>query len=327
MSIKKKLSLLFMCLMLTLNLSAQRQKVIFDCDLGGDIDDAFALALLLTKQDRFDILGICMDHGHTAGRALIACRMLYETGLETIPVYSGRHTPGIVGIDTVPAGPSRQFLWAENFDRVQSRDMPAADFILESLNRYPGEIILFTVGPVPNIADVLEKDPEALLKAKKIISMFGSFYTGYGGGEISAEWNVRADVEAARKLINSGASLVFAGLDITDHVILTDEDLTLLMMRQSPLTNALTALYSLWYRQADWAVTPKLFDAVAVGMALWPELYETRELYVEITDDGYTLVDENKPPNCTIGTGINKEEFLRRMMNALLEQNFERLDR
>jgi purine nucleosidase len=45
--------------------NGQKQKVIFDCDLGGDIDDAFAVALLLTSQQEFEIMGFCMDHGNT----------------------------------------------------------------------------------------------------------------------------------------------------------------------------------------------------------------------------------------------------------------------
>ncbi len=306
------------------NLSAQPQKVIFDCDLGGDIDDAFALAFLLSNQDEFEIMGIVMDHGDTPGRAKIACKILYECGLDPIPVYVGRHTPGVVGKDTLPAGPSRQFLWAENFDKLKPESKPAAEFIVESLNKFPNEIILFTVGPVPNISDVLKMDPEALKKAKKVVSMFGSFYTGYGGGAISAEWNVRGDIASSRKLMGSGADLQFAGLDVTDHVILSDENLQMLMMRQSPLTNSLTALYSLWYKHADWAVTPKMFDAVAIGMVLWPELFETKEVCIKVNSEGYTLIDENNSPNCTIGVSIDKDVFLERMMKSLLEQNFER---
>ena len=318
----KKIFSLLLLILLSLSLFAQRQKVIFDCDLGGDIDDAFAMALLLCSQEEFEILGIVMDHGHTPGRAKVACRMLHECGLEDIPVYAGRHTPGVVGVDTTKAGPSRQFIWAENFDAVTPRDKPAAEFIVESLNRYPGEIILFTVGPVPNIGDAIELDADALKKTKKVVSMFGSFYVGYGGGDISAEWNVRADVGSSRELLESGADLYFAGLDITDHVILSEEDQQMLMMRQSPLTTSLTALYSLWYKHADWAITPKMFDAVALGMVLWPELVKTKEVYVEIDDEGYTHVINDKEPNCTIGTHIDEPEFRRRMMERLLVQGF-----
>ena len=85
---------------------AQNQKVIFDCDLGGDIDDAFALALLLTSQEEFEILGITLDHGNTPGRAEMACKILYEIGMDHIPVYAGEHTPTIVGEQTNLEGPS-----------------------------------------------------------------------------------------------------------------------------------------------------------------------------------------------------------------------------
>ena len=52
----------------------QKQKVIFDCDLGDDIDDAYALSLLLTMQDRYEIMGITTCYGRTEDRARLAVR-------------------------------------------------------------------------------------------------------------------------------------------------------------------------------------------------------------------------------------------------------------
>jgi inosine-uridine nucleoside N-ribohydrolase len=59
-----------------------REKVIFDCDLGDDIDDAYALAYLLTQQDHYEILGITTCYGRTEDRALLAQKMLESTGQE-----------------------------------------------------------------------------------------------------------------------------------------------------------------------------------------------------------------------------------------------------
>ncbi len=309
---------------LSFSASAQKQKVIFDCDLGGDIDDAFAMSLLLSSQDQFEILGFCMDHGNTPGRGQVATKILYETGLDNIPVYLGRHTPSVVGEDTQLEGKSPQMIWAEDFESLKPQKKQASDFILEMLNKYRGEIILFTVGPVDNIGDVLDKDPEALKKAKRVISMFGSIEIGYGGGEPSAEWNVRGSIAAAKKYINSGANITLAPLDITDHVIYPQNYLLALSMRQTPLTDAISALYSLWFRHADWAVQPKMFDGVAVGMALWPDLFETKRMFVYVDDDGFTKVDSSKSPNCTVGIKINDKEFLQRMHQRLVTQNFKR---
>ena len=228
---KKIILLLTTVIFTTFSVSAQKQKVIFDCDLGGDIDDAFAMALLLSSQEQFEILGFCMDHGNTPGRGQVATKILYETGLNEIPVYLGRHTPSVVGEDTQLEGKSPQMIWAEEFNVLKPQKKQASDFIIETLNKYPGEIILFTVGPVDNIGDVIDKDPEALKKAKRVISMFGSITTGYGGGEPSAEWNVRGSIAAAKKFMNSGADITLAPLDVTDHVIYPQNYLLALSMR------------------------------------------------------------------------------------------------
>lgn len=320
---KRLFLLIFITLFLFAGSYGQKQKVIFDCDLGGDIDDAFALALLLNCQDEFDILGITMDHGETMGRARIACKMLYLTGLENIPVYVGRPTPNIVGKDKELAGPSNQYLWAQDFTLLKPQEKPASDFIIECLDKYPGEIILFTVGPVCTIGEILDRRPDVLKKAKRVVSMFGSFYVGYGGSKPCPEWNVLADVASARKLLASGGNLTFAGLDVTDHVILEQPMREWLIMRQSPLTISLTQLYSFWYKQADWAQQPKMFDAVALGMVLWPELFETKKVHVTISDEGMTLINPYEKPNCTIGTFIKKEEFLERMMKKIIWQTLE----
>ena len=325
-TLKMKKSILFVSVLtfLFFHLSAQKQKVIFDCDLGGDIDDAFAVALLLSSHEEFEILGFCMDHGNTPGRGQVACKMLYETGLEGIPVFLGRHTPTVVGEQTDLEGKSHQMIWSEDFHTIKPQKKPAADFIIETLNKYPGEVILFAVGPVDNIGDIVDKDPNALKKAKQVVSMFGSIKTGYGGGAPSAEWNVRGSIAAAKKFMNSGANILLAPLDCTDHVIVNDKYLTAIFNRQTPLTDALGALYALWYHHADWATQPKMFDGVAVGMILWPELFETIEAHVFVDDEGFTKVYKSKTPNCTIGMKINDKEFLNRFYRKLVVQNFKR---
>lgn len=321
-----KRSMIFLIVIFGLQLAvcAQKQKVIFDCDLGGDIDDAFAVALLMTSQEKFEIMGLCMDHGNTPGRAQIALKMLYETGLEHIPVYIGRHTPTVVGEQTVLEGESNQYLWAKDFNALEPQTKSASEFIIESLNKYPGEIVLFTVGPVDNIADVIDKDPEALKNAKEVVSMFGSIYKGYGGGEISAEWNVRGSIAAAKKFMNSGANITLAPLGITDPVILDNEHLTAIFNRQTPLTDALGALYALWYRHADWAIQPKMFDGVAVGMALWPELFKTTEACIYVDDKGHTRIDPDKSPNCKFGVEIQIDKFINLMTRRIIEQDYKR---
>jgi purine nucleosidase len=311
-----RLLLIFISLVYSVSSIAQpKQKIIFDCDLGGDIDDAYALALILASPE-FEVLGIVLDQGNTPKRAQVACKMLYETGRDDIPVVVGRKTDD---------GYSHQFHWAEGFDKVQPIKQSGADFIIEQLKKYPNEVILITVGPVPNMMDVLKKDKKVLQQAKRVVSMFGSFYMGYGRGSIPCpEWNVVADVEASKMFVSSGANITYAGLDITTFVKLKDNNRLKLTMRNSPLTDALSGLYTLWRFNSYAGDDPTLFDAVAVGMVLWPELFKTRPAHVKVIDGGYTVIDESREPNGEVGMSIQMDEFLDRMMERLLKQNLHR---
>jgi len=299
---------------------AQRQKVILDCDLGDDIDDAYSLALLISNTDKFEILGITTCYGRTPDRAELACKLLYEAGLEKIPVVMGRNTSGQ---DERANWYADQFYYSRGFSKIQPIPQNASDFIISQLRKYPNEVILFSVGPVTNMSDIIKKDPEALKLAKSLVAMFGSFYVGYNGSPTPIpEWNVRCDIDAAQRFVNSGARLVYAGLDVTTFVKLDKANREKLLYRQSPLTNALSALTSLWGQER----TPTLFDVVAIGYVLYPDLFKMQQVHVTVDKEGYTRVDNSQPPNCSVLTFINTDEFIKRIMQSYLRQNLGRQD-
>src|SRR5438874_13494677 len=82
----------FLALLLTASLclaqETSRQKISLDTDIGGDIDDAFALALVVSSPE-FELLGVTTAWGNTQLRARVADRMLCETGMSNIPVLAG----------------------------------------------------------------------------------------------------------------------------------------------------------------------------------------------------------------------------------------------
>lgn len=319
------LSVLFLALQASV-FAQNRQKVIFDCDLAGDVDDAYALALLLSHLDSIEVLGIVTDHGLTKDRALVAGKILDITGLNHIPVYIGRETRRNLSNETGnnPQPYDRQLYWAKGYNGLVKQEINGADFIIKALIENPGEVTLITLGPVPNIGDVLKKEPGVLKLAKAVVCMAGSFYSGYNGSpHPSAEYNILEDLEASKMLLNAGANLTYIGLDVTDHIKLNEAERQQLFMRQTPLTDAVSALYALW--RGEWGkewVTPTLYDVVAVAYVIWPDLFKTRQVYVEIDKKGFTkIIPKNNRTNCTITTQINEEEFMKRFMHSLLTQN------
>jgi len=313
---KKIICLLFLSLPVFAQKPSQapaKQKIIFDCDLGDDIDDAYALGLLLTMQDRYEILGITTCYGRTEDRARLSAKFLQETH-QTIPIYAGRNTSKL---NERANWFAEQFYWSEGFKPTTPIKTNAANFIQAQLNRYPGEVIIFSVGPVTNMADVLDLEPNILHKAKAIYAMFGSFRLGYDAtSKVHAEWNVAVDIPAAKKFVNSGANIIYAGLDVTAMVKLDPNKRAQILQRQSPLTNALSGLYVLWGQE-----TPTLFDPVAIGMEAYPELFKTEEVHIRVDDAGYTRIIPNEKPNARIGIHIDTDAFIARIMKKYLHQN------
>ncbi|MFP5039354.1 nucleoside hydrolase [Parasediminibacterium sp. JCM 36343] len=303
-----------------LNANAQKHKVLLDFDIGDDFDDANALALLLASPE-IDVIGVVVDFGNTPKRAQVACRMLYEVGREDIPVAIGRQTNDEF---TMKHFYTEQFYWGEGFEKVKPIKQSGTDFIIEKLRKYPNEITLVTIGPVTNMGDVVDKDPDALKLAKHVYAMFGSFYMGYGSSPIPcAEWNVKADIKASQKFAASGAKFTFAGLDVTTFVRLKKEYIELLMQRNSPLTNAVLSLFSLSSLERK-QPEPIIYDAVTIGMILWPEVFDTRKAYVTVDDKGYTIIVDSKAPNCEIATNIRMEEYFDKYIHTMLRQNLMR---
>ncbi len=288
-------------------------KIILDTDLASDIDDAFAHALLQASPE-IEILGITLCDGPTDRRAKVSCRMLYECGQHHIPVAAGRPT-------RLEHKPFPQLAWAEKFTRVEPVEHSAADFIASMLRRHPGEVTIISIGPLTNLADVIDRDPAAWKMIKAVYSMLGSFYTGYSPGSGPArEGNVAADVESARKFLASGVPITLAGLDVTARTQFCSVRRGTLFRHRSPLTEVVRELYVHWAAASPYP-DPILHDAVAVSMALDRGFVATRGAFVRVADDGYTVVEEGRSPNCRIGVRIDRDALLDWVVRLLTSQN------
>src|SRR5262245_56539916 len=160
-------------------------KVILDTDIGDDIDDAWALAFVIAHQN-FQPLGITVSHGNTPARARMACKMLHLAGRGNVPVFVGRQTE--------QKEYSHQFTWAEDFTEKRPESKTAADFIVETVRKNPGQVTLIAVGPLQNLADALRKEPQLGKLAKRVVLMSGCIYGTASKQTPIAEYNVYSSV-------------------------------------------------------------------------------------------------------------------------------------
>jgi len=269
------------------------QLVIIDTDVGDDVDDAFAIALAMQSPE-VRILGITTAWGDTKLRARLAERFLQETERTDIPV--------AVGVQTHPGqGKVSFFSQAPYARRGPEKSWPdAVDFLLWQIREHPGEITLIAIGPETNLGAAIDRDAATFRRLKRVVLMGGSVYRGYDGfayptvaPHAQPEWNILCDVDAARNVFASGVSLYVMPLDST-QIKLQELERGRIFSNGSALTDALTVLYHQW-AYGTRQQTPTLFDVVAVGYAIRPELCPTKPMRLRVEDDGSTVVEAGEP--------------------------------
>lgn len=273
--------------------------ILLDTDIGTDIDDAFALALIVASPE-LDLVGVTTVSGDTQARARLAAKMLWEAG------GAWRRVPVVAGEPGKPL-PIDQARWAEGFAGPQIRRQKAVDFLRTEFNRRPGQLTLVTIGPLTNVGTLLRQDPALAKKIKRLVMMGGSVARGYEpGSQADAEYNIAADPVAAQAVFTSGVPILMAPLDVTAMLQLQSDGRHSVFTHLSPLTNALTLLYHLWNSE-----TPTLFDPMAVAMLIEPDLCQTEPLAIDVDAKGFTRVEQGRAPNAVVALHTDPARFFR----------------
>lgn len=288
--------------------SAPRQKVILDTDIGDDIDDAFALALAL-RSPELQILQINSAYGDTHLRAGLLERFLNDAGEAQVPVAQG--------VTTHSENAFTQRAYAE---RQVEPSRPYADAVtttLDLIRKSPGEITLIAIAPLSNVGAMIDRDPATFRKLKRVVLMGGSIRRGYddlGYGPDKGpepEWNIKMDIDSARKLFASGVPVFVMPLDST-QLKLDEVKRSLLFRHGSRLTDQLAVLYQQWGQQ-----TPTLYDAMAVAYAVNPSLCPTTSMRLSVDDRGMTVRAEGAA-NAQVCLDSSSEDFFYFYIRRLL---------
>jgi inosine-uridine nucleoside N-ribohydrolase len=282
--------------------SEVQQLVVLDTDIGDDIDDAFALALLL-RSPEVHLLGITTAFGDTELRARLVDRYLAAVGRKDLPVEAGVATQA----------PNRFTQAAYARQEPDHKHGDAVTFLLREIRLHPGQITLIAIGPFFNEQAAIARDPETFRKLKRVVLMGGSINRGYDDEHSgnnheppSAEWNVRCDPAGLRALLASGVPVFIMPLDST-QIHLTLPELGAILSHGSALTDQLTLLYHQWTGAEAWRM-PTLYDPVAVTYAIHPELCPAQPMRLEVDNEGYTHPAAGSP-NATVCLKSNEREF------------------
>jgi inosine-uridine nucleoside N-ribohydrolase len=266
--------------------------VILDTDIGSDIDDTWALAMAL-RSPELDIRLVVTDTRDTARRARIAARLLHAAARTDVPIG--------IGIP-LANGVLYQAPWG---DEYALSDYPGRVFedgvgaIIDTIMSSPEPVTLVAIGPLPNIAAALQREPR-IVEHARFVGMYGSIKRGYDGSlQPSPEFNVAAYPFSCRKVFTAPWEITITPLDTCGLVRLTGDDYRKVRRSEDPLLRALMENYRVWLdnnpkaQHLDFETqSSTLHDTVAVYLAFADDLLVMQDMGIRITDDGYTVVDD-----------------------------------
>ncbi len=263
--------------------------VIFDTDIGDDIDDTWALGFMLMCPE-IEAKLVVGDKQNCLYRAKLLAKLLERMGHADIPVGIG------VGERVDKKG--RQSKWIGDYDlesypgKIYNDGVQAMiDMIMASEE----QMTLLCVGPLPNIQEALKREPRIATRVR-FVGMHGSVRLGYGGSkEISAEYNVRADVTACQAALSAAWPVTITPLDTCGLVQLKGNLYREVQDSLHPVARAIIENYRVWAQDPKVAETQSsiLFDTVAVYLVFNEQACQMETIGIRVDNEGYTRIDPN----------------------------------
>jgi len=219
--------------------------VLLDTDLGSDVDDAIALALLLASPELAPV-AVTTVGGDVHGRARASARLLGLAGRTEVEVCAGAQDALVrrerfvwrdIETEGYPPGPDARL-----------GDEPGAERIVRAAREVPG-LELIAIGPLTNLAHALALDPELPKRVACLHVMGGHIRRVAIGERVCApgiDYNLCSDPEASAMVLGAAFRTRLVTADVTLQTWLREADLARLEAAPGPVARALVPLVRIW---------------------------------------------------------------------------------
>lgn len=297
-----------------------KRKMILDTDIGGDIDDALALALILNSPE-IELEAITACYKDVRRRAELACYQLEIWQKENIPVAAGCDEPVLGKWDPSHLAGQADLLPAQR--KLYPLQQHAVNLLIEKIMTSTEKTTICAIGPLTNVALALLIQPEISKKTELVLM----------GGMIGEkrpsrpEWNILCDPEAARIVFSSQMPLKMVGLDVTEECQFGQIHLDRIRQGGNERTDFLHQLLEIFRRH--FSFMPYLHDPLAAAACIWPEVLQFEPRMVKIETQGkyargLTLDcspffhDRPEGREIEVAVEVNKELFIDKLLERIL---------
>jgi inosine-uridine nucleoside N-ribohydrolase len=271
--------------------------VILDTDLGTDIDDTWALAMLLGMR-AVDLRLVVTAFDNTPAKTRLVAKILQEAGRADISIGTGLQTN---------ENATNQERWLGEYDvgrypGVIHRD--GVDALIGAVHASVAGVVVLAIGPATNIAEALRRDPSIAGKAR-VVAMAGSVYQGHAQGSPPvAEFNVLCDLAAFRALVSAPWDVTLSPLDGCAGVVLRGERYARVRASQTALARVVMENYAAWTERRHYPedCSSVLYDTVAAYLTTDTSLCTMRDIALSVDSQGLTVPDTGgKVVHCQLG--------------------------
>jgi purine nucleosidase len=314
------------------------KKIIIDCDPG--IDDSLAIMLALNSPE-VEVVGITIVAGNSPVEMGFenAKKVLSFLGRLDVPVYAGASKPRVREYVNALDTHGEDGLGESFLPDVEGQDIPeksAVQFMREVLME--GDVSVVALGPLTNLAKLIDECPDAFLSIERLVSMGGNFRS-HGNCSPVAEYNYWEDPDSAKHvfdfLYKNNREIEMVGLDVTRKIVLTPEILEDMKNANEVVgdfVEKITDFYFKFHWEWEHIRGCVINDPLAVAQFINPEILKGIQAFTEVETGGIsmgqTVVDSmgfyKKGSNAKIFTEVNVEAFwelfLTRILNVSSEE-------
>jgi purine nucleosidase len=219
--------------------------ILFDTDIGSDVDDALALVVILASPE-LELVAVTTVARDTSLRARIAARLLALAGRSGVDVCAGEAAPLLRPMETTFGWWGHEAQCAGEGPLAISAE-PGPERIVRAARETAG-LELVAVGPLTNVARALALDPELPRRVRGVTIMGGHIRRVAIGERVcepGVDYNLCSDREASVAVLGAGFRTTLVSADVTLQTWLRASDLARLAAA-GPVARDLAAQVRLW---------------------------------------------------------------------------------
>lgn len=294
----------------------RRIPVILDTDIGNDIDDTWALGMLLNSPE-LELKMILVSTGNIEYRAKVTAKFLEKCDRTDIPIG--------LGCGGNDGSPESMHEYVDNYSLHDYRGKIWQDGITQALRFIEEEPSMTVIGisPLSSLGELCRQAGDRISGCRLVV-MAGSIQKQLQDQPgVIAEYNVAINPEEARQTFSAPwKEICLTPLDHCGNIRLRGEQFRQIQNSQQKIPQSILEQYAVWRKfqsiEGEMVESSILFDTAAVHLAYSMEFSGFQKLRLAVDEKGFTWISPSGR-EITVALDLDKTSFENMLVKRITE--------